>query len=380
MISQSSWQISRKNDDRPYGCDMGRAQNPYQAASASPSAPTLLTRDEFRRRVLARDKNTCVSCGKTEDVVVHHLLERRLWPDGGYYEDNGVSLCPDCHLLAEKTLLGPDELREKAGITETLIPEGLDDEATYTKWGDIAWPDGTRSPGPLFYEEPVQKMLTSAGLLDSYIKRFKYPRTLHLQNSPNRGKDGDHAHEDFSNFEGREVVTSLKVDGEATTMARDYIHARSVEPSYHPTRTWVRRLWGEIAHDIPEGFRVVGENAYGQHSIAYKDLPTYFFVYGVYNDKNVCLSWDETEEWAELLGLQTVPVLYRGPWDKKAVMACYPRPLYSDEAEGFVVRWAEGFSYYDHWKATGKFVRENHVKPDSGHWRSGNVPVNKLAK
>jgi hypothetical protein len=162
-------------------------------------------------------------------------------------------------------------------------------------------------------------------------------------------------------------------------MTRDYIHARSVEGSYHPTRTWVTRLHGEIAHEIPVGWRICGENVYGQHSIAYKDLPTHFFVYAIYNEQNICLSWKETEEWAALLGLETVPTLYNDIWDLEAVRACYPRPMFSDEAEGFVVRWADAFSYFDHWKAVSKYVRKNHVKTED-HWRHANVPTNQLAQ
>jgi hypothetical protein len=34
-------------------------------------------------------------------------------------------------------------------------------------------------------------------------------------------------------------------------------------------------------------------------------------VFSIWNEQNA-LSWDETVEWAELLGLFTVPVLWRG--------------------------------------------------------------------
>ena len=49
----------------------------------------------------------------------------------------------------------------------------------------------------------------------------KYPRTWHLPDSPNRGADGDHAHADYSTFEGREVVVTEKLDGENTTIYAD---------------------------------------------------------------------------------------------------------------------------------------------------------------
>jgi hypothetical protein len=362
---------------------------PQRKSASAPNvqAMDLLSRDEFNQRVRSRDNHSCVICGTSSlagtEIDVHHIMERRLFEDGGYYLDNGVCLCSnsesgDCHLQAERTLISPMELRAAAGITKIILPPGLDDQLEYDKWGCAYLPGGGRAPGPLFYEEGVQKILKEAGVLDDFQPRFKYPRTLHLPNSPNRGADGDHAHSDYSTFEGHEVVVTLKLDGESSTLASEYLHARSVEGSYHPTRTWITRLHGEISHEIPPGWRVCGENVYGQHSIAYTDLPTYFFVYAIYDHRNICLSWDETEEWSKLLDLQTVPVLYRGPWDLEKVMACYPQPMFSDEAEGFVVRWADAFSYYDHWKAVAKFVRPLHVKTDE-HWRHGRVPANSLA-
>ena len=84
----------------------------------------LLTRDEFRNSVFARDKHKCVICSLPAQDA-HHILERRLWPDGGYYLDNGASLCGEHHIQAEQTVLGCPEIREKAGITKVLLPPHL---------------------------------------------------------------------------------------------------------------------------------------------------------------------------------------------------------------------------------------------------------------
>jgi len=61
--------------------------------------PQLLSRTEFREGVFERDKLKCVICGAPA-VDAHHIIERRLFPDGGYYLDNGSSLCGDCHMKA----------------------------------------------------------------------------------------------------------------------------------------------------------------------------------------------------------------------------------------------------------------------------------------
>jgi RNA ligase len=209
----------------------------------------------------------------------------------------------------------------------------------------------------------------------------KYPRTWHLPDSPNRGADGDHAHADYSTFDGREVVVTEKLDGENTTIYADgHCHARSISSSYHPTRTWVRGLAGRVSHALPEGWRICGENTYGRHSIAYDRLPSYFQLFAVYDERDMCLSWPDTEEWARELDVDIVPVLFRGIFDKVAVLGLLTGPsAFGPEREGLVLRWAEAFPRDEHERATGKLVRKDHVKTDQ-HWMHGDVKANGLAR
>lgn len=141
----------------------------------------LLTREEFKEQVFARDNGKCVACG-SPGADAHHLIERRLFHDQGYYLDNGVTLCPSCHIKAEETTLSCEELRRTAGITSVVLPSHLydDPELEYTKWGDIVLPNGNRVKGELFFDESVQKILTQGKVLDKYINHVKYPRTMHL--------------------------------------------------------------------------------------------------------------------------------------------------------------------------------------------------------
>ena len=208
----------------------------------------------------------------------------------------------------------------------------------------------------------------------------KYPRTWHLPDSPNRGADGDHAHADYATFEGREVVVSEKLDGENTTIYADgHCHARSLSSGYHPTRTWVRALAGRVAHALPEGWRICGENTYGQHSIGYDRLPSYFQLFAVYDERDTCLSWDDTEDWARRLDVDAAPVLWRGAFDRERVLGLIGGPsAFGPEREGIVVRWAGAFALAEHQRAVGKLVRADHVKTDQ-HWMHGEVRANGLA-
>ena len=225
----------------------------------------------------------------------------------------------------------------------------------------------------------------------SYIK---YPRTKNLPFSQSNSSD-DVWWKDCSNFKGLEVVVTEKLDGECTSMYRDHIHARSLDSSHHPSRSWVKQLHSTIAHEIPEGYRVCGENLYAFHSILYVDLPTYFFVYGIYDDKNYCLPWDEVKDFCALLNLHTVPERYRGPWDENLIRDAWTargafetfgtkeeRPIWPDDffhtsAEGYVVRATKGFHYDEFARYCAKFVRKNHVQSPH-NWLTKEVVPNLL--
>jgi hypothetical protein len=345
-----------------------------------------MERSEFREAVFERDGGKCVVCGQPGQDA-HHLMERRLWDDGGYHLDNGVTLCGECHKLAEATTLDPASLRQWAGIEKVLLPDHLYPDEEYDKWGNMYLPGGGRIPGELFYDESVQKVLEPA--LGHFVRHFKYPRTYHLPWSPGATKDDRVMKE--TPWKGKEVVVTEKLDGENTTMYRDYIHARSLDMSYHQSRTWVKNLHGKIAHEIPEGWRFCGENLAAKHSISYRDLPSYFMLFSVWNEKNECLPWDETVEWAELLGVPTVPVLWRGTkgkspiWTNDEEMRACLAPFialggkYGDEMEGYVVRTRSGFPYRDFRKRVGKYVRAGHVDETRHNWKHEMMVPNLLS-
>lgn len=334
---------------------------------------TLLSRDTFRDNVFSRDNHRCVVC-KNPAQDAHHILERRLFPDGGYYVDNGASLCGPCHLLAESTELSCDAIRESAGIKHVVIPPHLYKDQKYDKWGNLILANGTRLRGDLFFDTSVQKVLKP--VLSLFTTYVKYPRTYHLPWSPGVTKD-DRVKEDLSSFADKEVVVTLKLDGECTSVYRDYLHARSLEYDPHPSRNYLKSFQSKFAHDIPEGWRVCGENVFAKHSIHYTNLESYFFVFSIWNDKNLCLSWDDTLEWVSLLGLTHVPVLYRGLWDEKIVQGLYQERQEGNLMEGYVVRLTRSFEYNEFRDVVAKMVRRDHVQTQH-NWKHQAVVPNKL--
>lgn len=293
------------------------------------------------------DYTCCVpDCGHIAEDA-HHIIERRLWADGGYYAENGAAVCDrdgtGHHRDCEENRILPQQLRDWCGITEVALPPDWDDSLNYDKWGEVInW-------------------------------RGKYPRTFHLPSSLTLYKD-DRVLQSLECLTGDLVVTE-KMDGENTTMSAEKIHARSVDSAAHASQSWVKSLWSKIRYDIPEGFRLSGENMFATHSIFYDDLESYFYLFGVW-DGSTLLSWDETVEWAELFGLSVPRVLYRGESLSDALKSWTLDP---ERSEGFVVRVAGEIPLRLFSRSAGKFVRANHVRTLDHGWRFRNdFRVNEL--
>lgn len=205
--------------------------------------------------------------------------------------------------------------------------------------------------------------------------KVKYPKTKHLPFSKGLTR-GDKVIESLDTFHGKEIVVSMKMDGENSTLGRDFIYARSLDSADHPSIHWLKGLWGSIKHEIPENWRICGEDLYALHSIFYDELPTYFMVFNIWDENNNCLSWDETVTWCELLGLTHVPVIYRGVFDE-SILHKIANEIDTEKNEGFVVRLSGGFSYKDFSKSLCKWVRPKHVKTKS-HWKYDKITKNGL--
>lgn len=110
----------------------------------------LLTREEFKKQVFARTDGKCCVPGCNEKAVdAHHIMDRKLWNDGGYYLSNGAALCAKHHLEAERGTITPMQCLDYMSIPlhEVKTPDkikGLFDNDEYTlameggvidKWG-----------------------------------------------------------------------------------------------------------------------------------------------------------------------------------------------------------------------------------------------------
>ncbi len=185
----------------------------------------------------------------------------------------------------------------------------------------------------------------------------KYPRTYHLPYSEGATNDDVRLLND-NQFIGRKVVVTEKLDGENTTLYRNYFHARSLDGRHHPSQAWIKNFHASIKHLIPYDFRICGENMYARHSINYDKLETYFYVFNVWHN-DTCLSWDDTKNFCYNIGLTLAPIMYEGMYHKFKFDIT--------GKEGYVVRLASSFKFDDFNKSVAKFVRKNHVQTNE-HW------------
>jgi len=201
----------------------------------------------------------------------------------------------------------------------------------------------------------------------------KYPRTKHVMWSPGKTSD-DKMHDDLKFFEGKEIVITEKMDGENTTLSNEYIHARSLDSADHPSRHWVKGLWGKLKHDIPEDWKICGENLYATHSLHYTNLPSYFMVFSIWDENGVCLSIDDTLLICKYLGLEHAPILWRGIYNEEFVKNF---KVNTEIQEGYVIRLADSFTFEEFDTSVAKFVRKGHVTTED-HWMYKKIVPNEL--
>jgi hypothetical protein len=204
----------------------------------------------------------------------------------------------------------------------------------------------------------------------------KYPRTFHLPDSPGATND-DRVQEDLSWLDGELVVTE-KLDGGNLTFTRDEMHARSLDSGTNPWDRPAKALWAMTAHRIPDDWRVCGESMWARRSIAYRDLPGVFIVFGIWDETDTLLGWDDTVDWAQRLELPVVPVLYRGGSLSEA-RAAWATQRNAETSEGYVLRAAGRIRASEFSHQVLKWVRPQHVRTEASWRHRDDFAVNEFA-
>jgi len=262
----------------------------------------LLTRNGFREATFNRDSHKCVVCGNTKDLAAHHILDRSLFEDGGYYVDNGATLCPDCHIQAENSMLTCEEIRELANVAEVILPPNFNISMQVDKWGN----------------EIVDKLM-------------KYPSTRHIEGSGLQKGDSDDL-VPFSDLEGKYLVSEEKIDGansgisfsddcELLLQCRGhYLTGKGDWPQFDQFKVWANTFKEQLFDTLSDRYIMYGEWMSAFHSIYYDLLPHFFMEFDIYDKKEkVFLDTNRRREIIEKSDviIEPVRVLKKGVFESK---------------------------------------------------------------
>lgn len=212
----------------------------------------------------------------------------------------------------------------------------------------------------------------------------KYGRTYHYPFSPGTTSDDRINHtywEDIQNIET--LVHTEKLDGENNCLNQFGIFARShAAPTTSPWTNQLRERWNLIKRDLGD-IELFGENLYAIHSIEYKHIEEYYFIFAVrYMDK--WLSWEEVKFYAAAfdfpivpeLSIQSTKALTKDILKEQIInWAQQPSVFGSIDTqsnldctrEGVVSRNMEEYPVSEFSRNVFKYVRKGHVKTNE-HW------------
>jgi hypothetical protein len=211
----------------------------------------------------------------------------------------------------------------------------------------------------------------------------KYGRTYHYPFSPGTSSDDRIAHDYWKHLQCIPLlIHTEKLDGENNCLSKTGVFARShAAPTTSPWTESLRRYWQLIKYDLGD-LEIFGENLYAIHSIEYRKLQHHFYVFGI-REHNQWLSWDETQFYANMLDLPTVPVIKtevvsksQETFETEMLLLANGSGLFEpydvsnqnkSTIEGIVSRNANSYSVDAFSENVFKYVRKGHVKTDK-HW------------
>lgn len=212
----------------------------------------------------------------------------------------------------------------------------------------------------------------------------KYGRTYHFPFSPGTTSDDrfNHAYwEDIQRIET--LVHTEKLDGENNCLNQFGVFARShVAPTTSLWTSQLRERWELMKNDLGN-IELFGENLYAVHSIEYKHIEEYYFIFAV-RQLDKWLSWEEVKFYAAMFDFPTVPELAIEPiiefkkesfqieienWAQEESVFGSFNPFTGEDCtrEGVVTRNIEEYPVKEFMHNVFKYVRKGHVKTDE-HW------------
>jgi RNA ligase len=235
----------------------------------------------------------------------------------------------------------------------------------------------------------------------SHDEFIKYPRTPHLFGS--KGTDDDkHLGEAESlrfvakasliveeKIDGTNVGIHFAADGKMALQCRGHLITEGMHPQYDLFKQWAVVKRPVLEDRLEDRYILFGEWVYARHSVHYRKLPHYFFEFDIYDKQaGAFLDLARRLELIEGSGVQTVPVLHRGPLDRELLMALIGPSRFDSQFENPLTKRTDDLmeGLYLRTEAVGlvtgraKVVRPEFVKKlkQSAHWQYQAMTPNQL--
>lgn len=202
----------------------------------------------------------------------------------------------------------------------------------------------------------------------------KFPSIPHVPFSPQVHSDDTKLGRDaLSCFTGVPVVVTEKLDGGNCCLYGGDVYARTHKhPATHASFGPIKALYAgmDSAH-MDRTSAYFGEAMVAQHSIAYRRLRSYFYLFAVKN-ANGWVAWDDVIKSAASMGVPHASVVFKGVFGSAAeIKSLMDRKAQELSAvcdqcnpEGFVIRVARSFSdaEFKAGRAVAKYVRKGHCQ------------------
>jgi hypothetical protein len=235
----------------------------------------------------------------------------------------------------------------------------------------------------------------------SHGEFVKYPRTPHLFGS--RGTDDDKHLDDAESarfladasliveekLDGTNVDVHFSADGAMNLQSRGHLISEGMHPQYDLLKQWAVVKRPILEAMLEDRLILFGEWVYARHSVFYRSLPHYFFEFDIF-DKTAGAFLD-LERRLEILngsGLQTVPVVHRGPLGRDDLSALIGPSRFDAEFENPITGRTDALmeGLYLRTEAGGVVTdRAKSVRPDfvekikrSEHWQHRAMVPNRL--
>lgn len=224
------------------------------------------------------------------------------------------------------------------------------------------------------------------------MTEFKFPHTPHLTwlapGAPRADKVLTPA--ELRRFLAYPVVVEEKLDGANVGISFDQTKTPVVKnrgtvlgpgshPQFQPLWPWLAEHQEVLCRALGSELILFGEWCFAVHSIRYRDLPSYFMGFDIY-DIEARKFWSATrrDQWAAPLDIFTVPSVTRGSFSLNQLedLVRSLRSRFGNEAaEGIYVR-QDG----EDWLTDrAKLVRPEFLQTIEEHWMNHKLQKNQLA-